>query len=62
MTRLISVLLPDPLDPTSAVVEPAGAVKLTRLSTGTPESYSKLTSSNVISPSTSGSVAREASS
>ena len=33
ITRLISVLLPDPLDPTSAVVVPAGALKLTSFST-----------------------------
>ena len=36
ITRLISVLLPDPLDPTSAVVVPAGARKLTSFSTGVP--------------------------
>ena len=47
ITRLISVLLPDPLDPTSAVVEPAGAWNETCFSTGTPGLYSKLTSSNV---------------
>ena len=50
ITRLISVLLPDPLDPTSAVVVPAGARKLTFLSTGVPGLYSKLTSSNTTSP------------
>ena len=32
----MSVLLPDPLEPTSAVVVPAGARKLTFFSTGTP--------------------------
>ena len=32
----MSVLLPDPLDPTSAVVEPAGARNETCFSTGTP--------------------------
>jgi hypothetical protein len=36
ITRLMSVLLPDPLDPTSAVVLPAGAVKETPFSTGCP--------------------------
>jgi hypothetical protein len=36
MTRLMSVLLPDPLDPTSAVVVPAGARNETFFSTGTP--------------------------
>ena len=41
ITRLISVLLPDPLDPTSAVVEPAGAWNDTCFSTGTPGLYSK---------------------
>ena len=51
MTRLISVLLPDPLDPTSAVVVPAGAREAdTCFSTGTPGLYSKLTSSNPTSP------------
>ena len=39
------MLLPEPLDPTSAVVVPAGARKLTCFSTGTPALYSKLTSS-----------------
>ena len=51
ITRLMSVLLPDPLDPTSAVVVPAGALKLTCFSTGTPALYSKLTSSKTTSPS-----------
>ena len=37
------MLLPDPLDPTSAVVVPAGARKLTSFRTGTPSLYSKLT-------------------
>ena len=45
ITRLISVLLPEPLDPTSAVVVPAGARKLTPCRTGTPSLYSKVTSS-----------------
>ncbi len=58
MTRLISVLLPDPLEPTSAVVVPAGARKFTSFSTGTPASYSKDTSSNSTSPSSSPSAAR----
>ena len=34
ITRLMSVLLPDPLDPTSAVVVPAGAWNETSFSTG----------------------------
>ena len=55
MTRPISVLLPEPLEPTSAVVDPAGAAKETSLSTGTPASYSNETSSNAISPRTSSS-------
>ena len=54
MTRLMSVLLPDPLDPTSAVVDPAGAGNDTCFSTGTPALYSNVTSSNSISPRTSG--------
>ena len=62
MTRLISVLLPDPLDPTSAVVDPAGARNVTCFSTGTPGLYSNVTSSNAISPLTSASGARSASS
>ena len=36
MMSEISVLLPDPLDPTSAVVVPAGAWNETSFSTGTP--------------------------
>ena len=36
MIRLTRVLFPDPLDPTSAVVLPAGASSETSLSTGTP--------------------------
>ena len=62
MTRLISVLLPEPLDPTSAVVDPAGALKETCFSTGTPRLYSNVTSSNSTSPRTSASGARSASS
>ena len=54
----MSVLLPDPLDPTSAVVDPAGARNDTCFSTGTPGLYSKLTSSNSTSPRMSGSGAR----
>ena len=46
------MLLPDPLDPTSAVVVPAGALNDTRFSTGTPASYSNETSSNAMSPRT----------
>ena len=41
ITRLMSVLLPEPLDPTSAVVVPAGARNETCFSTGTPALYSK---------------------
>ena len=62
MARLMSVLLPEPLEPTSAVVEPAGALKETFLSTCTPWLYSNHTFSNSISPSTSGNGARAASS
>ena len=54
MTRLMSVLLPDPLDPTSAVVDPAGARNDTCFSTGTPGLYSNVTSSNSTSPRVSG--------
>ena len=43
ITRLTSVLLPDPLEPTSAVVDPAGAVKVMPFSTGTPGLYSNHT-------------------
>ena len=50
ITRLMSVLLPEPLEPTSAVVVPAGARNETCFSTGTPGLYSKLTSSNATSP------------
>jgi len=50
ITRLISVLFPDPLEPTSAVVEPAGAWNDTSRSTGTPGVYSNPTPSNVTSP------------
>ena len=46
MMSEMSVLLPDPLDPTSAVVVPAGAWNDTSLSTGTPGLYSNPTSSN----------------
>jgi hypothetical protein len=62
ITRLMSVLFPEPLEPTSAVVVPAGAVKLTPVSTGTPGLYSKPTSSNRTSPSITPSGARAASS
>ena len=50
ITRLISVLLPEPLEPTSAVVDPAGARNDTCFSTGTPGLYSNVTSSNSTSP------------
>ncbi len=62
ITRLISVLLPEPLDPTSAVVDPAGASNATPLMTGTPSLYSNHTSSNVTRPCTSESARRSASS
>jgi len=62
ITRLISVLLPEPLDPTSAVVEPAGAVNVTFFSTGAPALYSNVTFSKAISPRMSGSGARSVSS
>ena len=61
MIRLISVLLPDPLEPTSAVVVPAGAVSDTFFSTGTPASYSNDTPSNATWPSSMPSGSREAS-
>ena len=52
ITRLISVLLPDPLEPTSAVVVPGRRAEAdTCFSTGTPGLYSNLTSSNATSPS-----------
>jgi hypothetical protein len=50
ITRLINVLLPDPLDPTSAVVVPAGAVNETPRNTGCPSLYSNHTLSNATSP------------
>ena len=50
ITRLISVLLPEPLDPTSAVVVPGAAWNVTFFSTGTPGLYSNHTSSNGMSP------------
>ena len=52
ITRLMSVLFPDPLDPTSAVVVPAGAWNDTPLSTSTPSTYEKRTASNSTSPRT----------
>ena len=62
MTRLISVLLPDPLDPTRAVVVPGGAVSDTSRSTGTPASYSNPTCSSRTSPPTVPTAARARSS
>ena len=62
ITRLMSVLFPEPLDPTSAVVAPAFAVKVMPFSTGTPGLYSKVTSSNTTSPAISPSGALPASS
>ncbi len=47
ITRLTSVLLPEPLDPTSAVVDPAGASNDTPFSTGVFAVYSNLTFSNL---------------
>ncbi len=58
----MSVLLPEPLDPTSAVVDPAGARNDTFFSTGALSLYSNTTLSNVTSPRTSGSAALDASS
>ena len=48
------MLLPEPDGPTSAVEVPGRAVNEIPLSTGCPELYSKRTSRNSISPSTSG--------
>ena len=62
MTRLMSVLLPDPLDPTRAVVEPAGARNEMLVSTGVPGLYSKPTCWNSTSPRSTGRAARSASS
>ena len=53
MIRLTSVLLPEPLEPTRAVVVPAGASKETPLSTGRSSSYSKWTSRSTTRPRTS---------
>ena len=50
ITRLISVLLPEPLDPTSAVVVPGAAWNETPFSTGCPALYSNQTLSNAMSP------------
>src|SRR2546427_17296 len=58
----MSVLFPAPDEPTSAVVEPAGAWNETRFRTSVPATYSKLTFSNTTSHSTSASGAREPSS
>ena len=52
------MLLPDPLDPTSAVVDPAGALNDTCFKTGTPRVYSKVMCSNSTSPRMSVSGAR----
>ncbi len=57
----MSVLFPEPLEPTSAVVVPAGARKETPRRTGAPSSYSKVTSSKAISPATSSRGARPSS-
>ena len=62
MIRLMRVLLPEPLEPTSAVVVPAGATSDTSWSTGTPASYSNETFSSRISPLTVASGSRVASS
>jgi len=61
-TRLISVLLPAPEEPTSAVVEPAAARNEMCCSTSAPGTYSKLTFSKAMSPATSTSGARAPSS
>ena len=50
ITRPMSVLFPDPLDPTSAVVVPAGASNDTPRSTGWPVSYSNHTLSKATVP------------
>jgi hypothetical protein len=50
ITRLISVLLPEPLEPTSAVVVPGAAWNDTFLMTGMPSLYSNHTSSKRMSP------------
>src|SRR5689334_11184736 len=47
ITRLISVLLPEPLDPTSAVVVAGRAWNDTPFSTGCPGLYSNQTSSKL---------------
>src|SRR5256884_2701342 len=61
-TRLISVLLPAPEEPTRAVVEPAAARNEMRFRTSAPGTYSKLTFSKAMSPATSASGARAPSS
>ena len=58
----MSVLLPEPLEPTSAVVVPAFARKVMSLSTGIPSRYSNQTCSNDTSPSVRASGWRVASS
>jgi len=58
----MSVLFPAPEEPTSAVVEPAGAWKDTRFRTSLPGVYSKLTFSKAMSPRTPSSAARALSS
>ncbi len=50
-TRLIKVLLPAPLEPTSAVVVPTGASNEMWRRTGTPGVYANETSSNRMWPS-----------
>ncbi len=58
----MSVLLPEPLGPTSAVVVPAGASNVTSRRTGCSGSYSKLTFSNTMRPLTAPSGSSAASS
>ena len=62
ITSEMSVLLPEPLEPTSAVVVPAGASNDTPFNTGTPGSYSNHTFSKRTSPRTTGTGALLASS
>ena len=62
ITRPMSVLLPDPLEPTSAVVLPAGASNEIPFSTGWPGLYSNHTLSKATVPTSGPTSARCASS